>query len=170
MRALQWAMSSSAVASVPGRRLTNALTVSPRYSSGTPTTAADALGRGGFVTGDIGFVDADGWFYVVDRSGDVINAAGYKIWPFEVEQVLTSHPAVREAAVVDIVDDYRGQSTRAYVSLEPGHSATAYELIDYARERLAAYKYPREVEIVDALPRTATGKLLRRRLKQGEQE
>ena len=106
-----------------------------------------------------------GWLFVVDRSSDVINAAGYKIWPFEVEQVLTTHPAVREAAVVDIVDDYRGQSTRAYVALEQGYVATAAELIEYSRARLAAYKYPREIEIVEALPRTATGKLLRRQLR-----
>lgn len=132
---------------------------------GRPAESADALAGGGFATGDIGFVDADGWLFVVDRSSDVINAAGYKIWPFEVEQVLTTHPAVREAAVVDIVDDYRGQSTRAYVALEQGYVATAAELIEYSRARLAAYKYPREIEIVEALPRTATGKLLRRQLR-----
>jgi long-chain acyl-CoA synthetase len=131
-----------------------------------PGASADALAGGAFATGDIGFTDEDGWFYVVDRSSDVINAAGYKIWPFEVEQVLASHPAVREVAVVDIADDYRGQSVRAYVALEPGHTASPAELIEYSRDRLAAYKYPREVEIVDSLPRTATGKLLRRRLRE----
>lgn len=145
------------------------VTAGPQVMTGywrRPDASADALKGGAFATGDIGFTDEDGWFYVVDRSSDVINAAGYKIWPFEVEQVLASHPAVREVAVVDIADDYRGQSARAYVALQPGHTATPAELIEYSRDRLAAYKYPREVEIVDSLPRTATGKLLRRRLRE----
>lgn len=145
------------------------VTAGPQVMTGywrRPDASADALKGGVFATGDIGFADRDGWFYVVDRSDDVINAAGYKIWPFEVEQVLASHPAVREVAVVDIADDYRGQSARAYVALEPGHAASPAELIEYSRDRLAAYKYPREVEIVDSLPRTATGKILRRRLRQ----
>ncbi|WP_439029093.1 class I adenylate-forming enzyme family protein [Gordonia terrae] len=121
---------------------------------------------GALRTGDVGFMDSDGWFYVVDRSTDLINAAGYKVWPFEVEQVLASHPAVREVAVIGIPDDYRGQSTRAYVALRPGETATVVELIEYCRARMSAYKYPREIELVDALPRTATGKLMRRALRQ----
>ena len=96
----------------------------------------------------------------------MINAAGYKIWPYEVEQVLSAHAAVEEVAVVDIADEYRGQSARAYVALRDGEMATAAELIEYCRARMAAYKYPREVEIVDALPRTATGKILRHRLRE----
>ncbi len=131
---------------------------------GDPGESRAALTDGRFRTGDVGFMDADGWFYVVDRNTDLINAAGYKIWPFEVEQVLHGHPAVREAAVVGIADDYRGGSTRAYVALHPGATATPAELIDYCRARLAAFKYPREIEIVGSLPRTATGKLLRRKL------
>ncbi|TSD92949.1 long-chain fatty acid--CoA ligase [Gordonia rubripertincta] len=124
-----------------------------------------ALRNGEMRTGDVGFMDADGWFYVIDRSNDLINASGYKIWPFEIEQVLQSHPAVLETAVVGIPDDYRGESTRAYVALQPGAEVTPTELIEYCRERMAAYKYPREVEIVGALPRSATGKLLRRELR-----
>ncbi|WP_214403133.1 class I adenylate-forming enzyme family protein [Pseudonocardia lacus] len=130
-----------------------------------PDETATAFVDGALRTGDVGFVDADGWFYVVDRSTDLINAAGFKIWPHEVEQVLAGHPAVGEAAVVAIADDYRGQSTRAYVALRPGGAASEAELIDYCRGRMAAYKYPREVEIVSALPRSVTGKLLRRRLR-----
>lgn len=144
------------------------VTAGPQVMAGywrRPEDSADALAGGEFATGDIGFTDQDGWLYVVDRSSDVINAAGYKIWPFEVEQVLASHPAVREVAVIDIADDYRGQSTRAYVALEQGTNPSAAELIDYSRQRLAAYKYPREVEIVESLPRTATGKIVRRRLR-----
>ncbi|WP_295649685.1 class I adenylate-forming enzyme family protein [uncultured Dietzia sp.] len=154
---------------VPPGAFGEIMTSGPQVMAGywrRPDATADALGRGMFATGDIGFVDDDGWLYVVDRSSDVINAAGYKIWPYEVEQVLSAHPAVEEVAVVDIADEYRGQSARAYVALRDGEVATAAELIEYCRARMAAYKYPREVEIVDALPRTATGKILRRRLRE----
>lgn len=130
-----------------------------------PEATAAALTGGELRTGDIGFMDADGWFYVVDRSNDVINAAGYKIWPHEVELVLAEHPDVVEAAVVGIPDDYRGESAKAFVVTRPGSTATEAELVDHCRERLAAYKYPREVELVGALPRSATGKLLRRKLR-----
>ncbi|MGW0042383.1 class I adenylate-forming enzyme family protein [Rhodococcus sp. NPDC003348] len=130
-----------------------------------PEATAAALTGGELRTGDIGFMDADGWFYVVDRSKDVINAAGYKIWPHEVELVLAGHPDVAEAAVVGIPDDYRGESAKAFVVTRPGSTVTEGDLVDYCRERLAAYKYPREVELVGALPRSATGKLLRRKLR-----
>ncbi|MFT4041582.1 MAG: AMP-binding protein [Gordonia sp. (in: high G+C Gram-positive bacteria)] len=116
-------------------------------------------------TGDIGFMDADGWFYVLDRRSDMINAAGYKVWPNEVERVLLSHPAVLDAAVVSIPDDYRGESVKAFVVVEKSESVTERALIEFCRDRLAAYKYPREVELVGSLPRTVTGKLLRRELR-----
>ena len=78
---------------------------------------------GALHTGDVGFMDADGWFYVVDRKKDQINAAGYKVWPREVEDVLYGHPAVREAAVVGVPDAYRGETVKAFVSLQPGPDA-----------------------------------------------
>lgn len=130
-----------------------------------PEATAAALTGGELRTGDIGFMDADGWFYVVDRSKDVINAAGYKIWPHEVELVLGRHPDVAEAAVVGIPDDYRGETAKAYVVPRVGASVTEADLVDYCRDRMAAYKYPREVELVGSLPRSATGKLLRRKLR-----
>ncbi|MDL9948429.1 AMP-binding protein [Gordonia sp. ABSL11-1] len=130
-----------------------------------PEATAAALTGGELRTGDIGFMDADGWFYVVDRSKDVINAAGYKIWPHEVELVLGRHPDVAEAAVVGIPDDYRGETAKAYVVPRPGATVTEADLVGYCRERMAAYKYPREVELVGSLPRSATGKLLRRKLR-----
>lgn len=130
-----------------------------------PEATAAALTGGELRTGDIGFMDADGWFYVVDRSTDVINASGYKIWPHEVESVLSRHPDVVEAAVVGMADDYRGESAKAYVVLTSGSTVTEAELVDFCRDRLAAYKYPREVELVGSLPRSATGKLLRRKLR-----
>jgi long-chain acyl-CoA synthetase len=110
-------------------------------------------------------MDEDGWFYLVDRKKDQINAAGFKVWPREVEDVLYGHPAVREAAVVGVPDAYRGETVKAFVSLKPGRSAAEPELIAFCRERMAAYKYPRRVEIVDELPKTATGKILRRELR-----
>ncbi|MEU5426349.1 AMP-binding protein [Streptomyces olivoreticuli] len=130
-----------------------------------PDATAGALPGGELRTGDIGFMDPDGWLYVVDRKKDMINAAGFKVWPREVEDVLYTHPAVREAAVVGVPDDYRGESVMAYVSLRPGTAPPAAELIAHCRERLAAYKAPREVRILADLPKTTSGKILRRELR-----
>jgi long-chain acyl-CoA synthetase len=110
-------------------------------------------------------MDERGWFYIVDRKKDQINAGGYKVWPREVEDVLYEHEAVREAAVVGVPDQYRGETVKAFVSLRPGRSTTEDELIAFCRERMAAYKYPRQVEILDEIPKTVTGKLLRRELR-----
>ncbi|AYG83833.1 Long-chain-fatty-acid--CoA ligase [Streptomyces hundungensis] len=130
-----------------------------------PEATVEAFPDGELRTGDIGFMDRDGWLYVVDRMKDMINASGFKVWPREVEDVLYSHPAVREAAVVGIPDSYRGESVKAYVSLRPGAEAGPAELAAYCKERLAAYKYPREVEILAELPKTTSGKILRRELR-----
>lgn len=130
-----------------------------------PEATAASIPDGRLHTGDVGFMDADGWFYVVDRKKDMINAAGYKVWPREVEDVLYTHPAVREAAVVGVPDEYRGETVKAFVSLHPGAAVTPEELIVFAKGQMAAYKYPRSVEIVDELPKTVTGKILRRELR-----
>ncbi|WP_405402504.1 class I adenylate-forming enzyme family protein [Streptomyces sp. NBC_01104] len=130
-----------------------------------PEATAVAFPDGELRTGDIGFMDREGWLYVVDRKKDMINASGFKVWPREVEDVLYTHPAVREAAVVGVPDAYRGETVRAYVSLRPGASVEPDELGAYCKERLAAYKYPREVEILAELPKTASGKILRRELR-----
>ncbi|MFF3694877.1 class I adenylate-forming enzyme family protein [Streptomyces sp. NPDC002221] len=130
-----------------------------------PEATAEAFPGGELRTGDIGFMDRDGWLYVVDRMKDMINASGFKVWPREVEDVLYTHPAVREAAVVGIPDAYRGESVKAYVSLRPGAEADPAELAAYCKERLAAYKYPREVEVLAELPKTTSGKILRRELR-----
>jgi long-chain acyl-CoA synthetase len=110
-------------------------------------------------------MDERGWFYLVDRKKDMINAGGYKVWPREVEDVLYTHPAVREAAVVGVPDSYRGETVKAVVSLKPQTSATPEELVEYCKARMAAYKYPRIVAIIDELPKTVTGKILRRELR-----
>jgi long-chain acyl-CoA synthetase len=130
-----------------------------------PEATETSLPGGELRTGDVGFMDADGWFYLVDRKKDMINAAGYKVWPREVEDVLYGHPAVREAAVVGVPDEYRGETVKAFVSLHRGESVTEAELIEYCRGQMAAYKYPRSIEFIDELPKTTTGKILRRELR-----
>jgi long-chain acyl-CoA synthetase len=130
-----------------------------------PEESEHAIPGGRLHTGDVGFMDEDGWFYIVDRAKDQINAAGYKVWPRDVEDVLYQHPAVREAAVVGVPHEYRGETVKAYVSLGDGARVTPPELVAFCRERMAAYKYPREVEILDELPKTHTGKILRKSLR-----
>ncbi|WTO38184.1 AMP-binding protein [Streptomyces achromogenes] len=130
-----------------------------------PDATAETFPDGELRTGDIGFMDERGWLYVVDRKKDMINASGFKVWPREVEDVLYTHPAVREAAVVGVPDGYRGETVKAYISLRPGAEAAPGELAAYCKERLAAYKYPRQVEILPELPKTASGKILRRELR-----
>jgi long-chain acyl-CoA synthetase len=131
-----------------------------------PEDSAAVLTDGWMHTGDVGFQDEDGWVYLIDRKKDVIIASGFKVWPREVEDVLYAHPAVREAAVVGVTDDYRGETVKACVSLAPGASATAEDLVAYCRERLAAYKVPRQVEILGELPKTITGKIQRAALRE----
>ena len=147
-----------------GEIVTSGPMVVPGYWN-KPGETAHALPGGALHTGDVGYMDATGWFYIVDRKKDQINAGGYKVWPREVEDVLYQHEAVREAAVVGVPDAYRGETVKAYVSLRPGQTATAEELIAFCREQMAAYKYPRQVEFLDELPKTVSGKLLRRELR-----
>ncbi|MEW2085376.1 AMP-binding protein [Streptomyces sp. NPDC005283] len=148
----------------PGEIAVSGPQVVPGYWK-LPDATAEAFPDGELRTGDIGFMDADGWLYVVDRKKDMINASGFKVWPREVEDVLYTHPAVREAAVVGVPDDYRGETVKAYVSLRPGVDVEPAEISAYCAERLAAYKYPRVVEILPELPKTTSGKILRRELR-----
>jgi long-chain acyl-CoA synthetase len=119
----------------------------------------------GFRTGDVGFMDKDGWVYVVDRQKDMIHASGFKIWPREVEDALYTHPAIREAAVVGVPDSYRGETVRAVISLKAGESLEPDALIAWCRARMAAYKLPSEVVVMDDLPKNPAGKILRRELR-----
>jgi long-chain acyl-CoA synthetase len=132
-----------------------------------PDETAIALRDGWLYTGDLGTMDDVGYFSIVDRKKDMIIASGYKVWPREVEDVLYTHPAVREAAVIGVPDEYRGETVKAYVSLVRDADATPEELIAFCRERMAAYKYPRQVVVIDELPKTVTGKILRRELRAG---
>jgi long-chain acyl-CoA synthetase len=138
--------------------------VVPGYWNRPDATAA-AMPGGEMRTGDVGLMDEQGWFFLIDRKKDLINASGYKVWPREVEDTLMAHPAVREAIAVGVPDEYRGETVKAYVSLRPGAITTAEELINFCKSNLADYKYPRIIEIMNELPKTATGKLLRRELK-----
>jgi long-chain acyl-CoA synthetase len=147
------------------------LTSGPQVVSGyweKPEETRLAIVEGELRTGDVGAMDDEGWFYLVDRKKDQINAAGYKVWPREVEDVLYRHEAIREAAVVGVPDDYRGETVKAFVSLEPGATAEPAELIAFCKERMAAYKYPRAIEVLDELPKTVSGKILRRELRERE--
>ncbi len=120
-----------------------------------------------FLTGDVVRRDEDGWFYVVDRKKDMINTSGFKVWPRDVEDVLYQHPAVKEAAVIGIPDAYRGETVKAFISLKEQYvgQVTPESVILFCKERMAAYKYPRVVEIIKEVPKTATGKFLRRSLR-----
>ncbi|UVE95878.1 class I adenylate-forming enzyme family protein [Dietzia sp. B32] len=129
------------------------------------SATASTMPGGRLHTGDVAVMDADGWVYLVDRLKDQINASGYKVWPREVEDALYEHDAVFEAAVVGLPDEYRGEKVAAFVSLKAGRAATEDELIAFAAERLAAYKRPAEVHVVGELPKTQTGKIRRRELR-----
>ena len=132
---------------------------------GKPEETEANLPGGALKSGDVGFMNPDGWVFIVDRKKDMINASGYKVWPREVEDVLAEHPSVRESAVIGVPDDKRGETVKAFVSLKAGSSATPEELIAHCKERMAAYKYPRQVVLMDELPKTVTGKILRRELR-----
>jgi long-chain acyl-CoA synthetase len=132
---------------------------------GKPEETAANLPGGALKSGDVGFMSPEGWVFIVDRKKDMINASGYKVWPREVEDVLAEHPAVRESAVVGVPDEKRGETVKAFVSLKAGATVTPEDLIAHCKERMAAYKYPRSVVLVDELPKTVTGKILRRELR-----
>jgi long-chain acyl-CoA synthetase len=130
-----------------------------------PDATAAALRNGWLHTGDLGYRDEDGYLYVVDRLKDLVIRGGYNVYPREVEEVLYAHPAVAEAAVVGRSDDRLGEEVVAYVALKPGASASPEELQEYSRENLAAYKYPREIHVLEQLPKGPTGKILKTTLR-----
>ena len=130
-----------------------------------PEETENAFHDGYFLTGDVAVMDERGWFYIVDRKKDMINVSGYKVWPREVEDFLYTHPSVREAAVIGVPDEYRGEAVKAFVALKEGEEISEEEVVAHCRERMAAYKYPRRVEFLEEIPKTATGKFLRRELR-----
>ena len=134
-----------------------------------PEATAEAIADGWFRTGDMARVDSDGYYYIVDRKKDLIIRGGYNVYPREIEEVLHEHPAVTEVAVIGIPHPDLGEEVGAAVALKPGASATPEELRAFARDRVAAYKYPRRVWLVDSLPKGPTGKILRREVKAPEE-
>ena len=127
-------------------------------------------GKRFFRTGDIAVYDEEGYFFMVDRLKRMINASGYKVWPSEVESTLYKHSAIQEACVIGIPDEQRGETAKAFVVLREGEGASAEDIIEWSKGEMAAYKYPRQVEFVDALPKSGSGKILWRELQEKEQE
>jgi acyl-CoA synthetase (AMP-forming)/AMP-acid ligase II len=133
---------------------------------GNPESTAEVITADGwFRTGDMGVVDADGFVFVQDRLKDMIISGGENIYSPEIERVLAEHPAVTEVAVIGVPDDRWGEVVKAVVSLNSGATATEEELIGYCRDNLAHYKCPKSVDVVEALPRNPTGKILKRDLR-----
>ena len=130
-----------------------------------PKETAQVLRNGWLYTGDIARMDEDGYFYIVDRKKDLIIAGGFNIYPREVEEVLFEHPRIKEAVVVGIPDDYRGETVKTFVVLKDGASAKEGEIIAFCRQRLASYKVPRQIEFRESLPKSGVGKYLRRELR-----
>lgn len=135
-----------------------------------PDETALALRDGWFYTGDIGVFDDEGYLSIVDRKKDMIIAAGFNIYPKEIDQVLFDHPKILEACTIGVPDAYRGESVKAFIVLKPGESLTDTEVISFCKDKLAAYKVPKEVEFLSELPKSAIGKILRRELKDKEMQ
>jgi len=141
--------------------------VSPGYWEKSDETKKAFSSDGTLYTGDMGFINKDGWFFICDRKKDLIIASGYKIWPKEVEDCLYIHNSVNECAVVGVPDEYRGESVKAFVSLKKGAPGVSpKELIDHCKAKISAYKVPRVVEIVEEIPKNLSGKILRRVLRE----
>jgi long-chain acyl-CoA synthetase len=130
-----------------------------------PEATNEVFDHGWFSTGDIGTRDAEGYYYIVDRSKDMIIRGGFNVYPREIEEVLYAHPAVAEAAVIGIPHESHGEEVKAVIACKAGQSVSAEEIIGYCKEKLAAYKYPREIEFRESLPKGPTGKILKRELK-----
>ena len=131
-----------------------------------PEATAEAIHNGWFHTGDIGKMDEDGYFSIVDRKKDMIIRGGFNVYPRELEEVLYAHPAIAEAAVIGVPDPQLGEEVKAIIYLKPGATATEEEIRGYCKARLAGYKYPRIIRFIDQpLPKNATGKILKRELR-----
>jgi len=133
-----------------------------------PTETQDMVRDGWVYTGDLGYMDEDGYLFIVDRKKDLIKPGGFQVWPREVEEIIATHPAVAEVSVAGVPDDYQGEAVKAWIVLRAGRQVTADEIRAYCKEKLAAYKVPRQVEFRTSLPKTMVGKVLRRELVKGE--
>jgi long-chain acyl-CoA synthetase len=130
-----------------------------------PEATREAIIDGWFHSGDMGRVDAEGYYFIVDRKKDLIIRGGMNIYPREIEEVLYGHPKVLEAAVIGIPDDARGEEVKVYVSPKDGQTLETEEIDEYLKQRIAKYKWPKEIEVLKELPKGPTGKILKRALK-----
>jgi long-chain acyl-CoA synthetase len=130
-----------------------------------PEATAEVMKNGWFATGDVAHRDSEGYYFIVDRKKDMIIRGGFNVYPREIEEVLYGHPAVLEAAVIGVPHESHGEEVKAVIALKPGQKTTADEIVAFCKEKLAAYKYPRLIEFREALPKTATGKILKRELR-----
>jgi long-chain acyl-CoA synthetase len=131
---------------------------------GKPAETADTIRDGWLYTGDLGYLDEDGYMFIVDRKKDVIKTSGFQVWPREVEEVIASHPAVAEVAVAGIPDPYQIEAVKAWVVLRAGQTECAEELREFCRQKLTGYKIPKQVQFLESLPKTTVGKVLKREL------
>jgi long-chain acyl-CoA synthetase len=136
------------------------------YYNKPDETAAAFKGATWFHTGDLAKTDNDGYFYIVDRVKDMIIRGGYNVYPREIEEVMMSHPAISMAAVIGVPHDQHGEEIKAFLILNEGQSVSEEDIVSWSKEQMAAYKYPRVVEICESLPITATGKILKKELRQ----
>jgi long-chain acyl-CoA synthetase len=143
-----------------GEVVTRGLHVMKGYLN-NPEATADAFAGGWFHTGDLGYIDEDGFLFIVARKKELIIRGGYNVYPPEIEDVLHAHPAIAEAAVIGIPDDRLGEEVMAVVTLRPGASLSGPDLIAYCKEQMAAYKYPRVIEFRAELPKNAIGKIIK---------
>lgn len=148
----------------PGEILIRGVNIMKGYF-GKPEATAEAFKDGWFHSGDIARQDTDGYYYIIDRVKDMIIRGGFNVYPRELEEVLMTHPAVSLVTVIGIPDDQYGEEIKAFIVKKPGAQATEQEIINWSKEKMASYKYPRHVEFREALPMTATGKILKRELR-----
>jgi fatty-acyl-CoA synthase len=134
----------------------------------TAEAFAELDGKRFFRSGDLGYMDEEGFFFFTDRLKRMINASGFKVWPAEVESMMYQHPAVQECCIIAARDPYRGETVKAVIVKRPGVDASAEDITKWAQEKMAAYKVPKIVEFVDALPKSATGKVMWRSLQEKE--
>ncbi|MEH6938170.1 long-chain-fatty-acid--CoA ligase [Bacillus sp. JJ664] len=158
---------------LPVREIGELIVSGPQVMKGywnRPEETAATLKDGWLYTGDLGYMDEEGFFYIVDRKKDMIIAGGFNVYPRDVEEVLYEHEAVQETVVIGVPDPYRGETVKAFIVLKEGKTVTESELDEFSRKYLAAYKVPRQYEFRKELPKTAIGKILRRQLVEEEKQ
>jgi long-chain acyl-CoA synthetase len=133
-----------------------------------PEETALVMADGWLKTGDVGFMDEDGYITIVDRKKDVIIAGGFNVYPKEIDELLITHPKILEVCTIGVPDAYRGETVKVFIVTKPDQTMTAEEVIAFCKEKLAGYKVPKLVEFIDALPKSVVGKILRRELRDME--